>query len=108
MTEQTPSRPAPTAEHSAASDETIADLQRQLIHWRAQALRGWARELADGGPRGAGARITIEEAQHAAAEAHRVAAEAMAQVEAMRHSTSWRVTAPLRTVTDVLRARRGR
>lgn len=80
--------------------ETIAELQRQLIFWRAQALRGWAEEVGSGGGVGPGGRAEIEEA-------HRIAGEALAELDAMRRSTSWRVTKPLRAVSTRVRAVRG-
>lgn len=100
MTEHNLDR-TPSAADAETTAETIEELQRQLIHWRAQALRGWADAVADDVPR-----VVVQAPGDA--EAHRVAAEAIAQLEAMRQSTSWRVTAPLRAVTDAVRARRAR
>ena len=89
---------------SQTSGDTIADLQRQVIFWRGKALRGWAEEATHDRQ----ARRARQAQNDELIEARRSASEALAALAEIRKSTSWRVTAPLRVVTGVLRSTRAR
>jgi len=101
--------PALKAENSKliAQDRLIAErdaAEQQLLYWRARYLQNWGERVEGTAAPRANPAIAAENARLRQEEARLMARETelLKEIEALRHTVSWRVTKPLRSVRTVL------